>query len=117
MMENHSFDNIARYWDFHPDIDNLRNIAHCNNYTNPYYTIYGMPLSICAGPYEKEVPLHDPDHNFAGASFELYETCNPTKVEVPTMGDLCSASQTNIILRLETLPLSLRHTPRRKPTP
>lgn len=24
MMENHSFDNIAGYWDFHPDIDNLR---------------------------------------------------------------------------------------------
>ena len=86
MMENHSFDNIAGYWDFHPDIDNLRNIAHCNNYTNPYYTIYGMPLSICAGPYENEVPLHDPDHNFAGTSFELYETWNPTKGEVPTMG-------------------------------
>lgn len=25
MMENHSFDNIAGYWDFN-DIDNLRNI-------------------------------------------------------------------------------------------
>lgn len=86
MMENHSFDNIAGYWDFHPDIDNLRNIEHCNNYTNPYYTIYGMPLSICAGPYEKEVPLHDPDHNFAGTSFELYQTWTPSKDDVPTMG-------------------------------
>lgn len=35
MMENHSFDNIAGYWDFHPDIDNLRNISYCNEYTNP----------------------------------------------------------------------------------
>ncbi|KAH0391880.1 hypothetical protein KCU89_g14047, partial [Aureobasidium melanogenum] len=35
MMENHSFDNIAGYWDFHPDIDNLRNITYCNQYTNP----------------------------------------------------------------------------------
>lgn len=35
MEENHSFDNIAGYWDFHPDIDNLRNINYCNDYTNP----------------------------------------------------------------------------------
>ncbi|CAD0115003.1 unnamed protein product [Aureobasidium uvarum] len=34
MMENHSFDNIAGYWDFN-DIDNLRNITYCNQYTNP----------------------------------------------------------------------------------
>ena len=35
MEENHSFDNIAGYWDFHPDIDNVRNIEYCNDYTNP----------------------------------------------------------------------------------
>lgn len=37
MMENHSFDNIAGYWDFHPDIDNLLNLKtkYCNEYTNP----------------------------------------------------------------------------------
>lgn len=35
MEENHSFDNIAGYWDFHPDIDNLRNIQYCNDFTNP----------------------------------------------------------------------------------
>ena len=28
MLENHSFDNIAGYWDFHPDIDNLNNITY-----------------------------------------------------------------------------------------
>ncbi|KAI7187243.1 hypothetical protein KC352_g22262, partial [Hortaea werneckii] len=68
MMENHSFDNIAGYWDFHPDIDNLRNIDYCNEYTNPNWTVWGEPLKICAGPFEQEVPLSDPDHNFAGSS-------------------------------------------------
>jgi len=60
MEENHSFDNIAGYWDFHPDIDNLRNIDYCNDYTNPNWTVWGEPLKICAGPYETEVPLTDP---------------------------------------------------------
>jgi phospholipase C len=86
MMENHSFDNIAGYWDFHPDIDNLRNIEYCNNYTNPSYTIYGQPIQICAGPYEQEVPLNDPDHNFAGTSFEIYQNWNPTNNDIPNMG-------------------------------
>lgn len=86
MMENHSFDNIAGYWDFHPDIDNLRNIEFCNNYTNPSYTIYNEPIQICAAPYEQEVPLFDPDHNFAGTSYELYQNWNPTNDDIPTMG-------------------------------
>lgn len=73
MLENHSFDNIAGYWDFHPDIDNLRNINYCNNYTNPNWTVWGENLEICAGPYETEVPLTDPDHNFAGTSYEIYQ--------------------------------------------
>lgn len=30
MMENHSFDNIAGYWDFRDDIDGLRSIEFCN---------------------------------------------------------------------------------------
>ena len=68
MMENHSFDNIAGYWSFNDKIDNLRNIQFCNNYTNENWTVWGEPLSICAGPYEDEVPLSDPDHNFAGTS-------------------------------------------------
>jgi phospholipase C len=69
MLENRSFDNIAGYWDFHPDIDNLRNISYCNPYTNPNWTVWGEPLSICAGPYEDEVPLADPDHYFSGTSY------------------------------------------------
>ncbi|KAK9371757.1 phosphatidylglycerol specific phospholipase [Lipomyces chichibuensis] len=88
MMENHSFDNLAGYWDFHPDIDNLRNLKtpFCNEYTNPNWTVWGEPLMVCAGPYEGEVPLKDPDHNFAGTSYEIYRTWNPTKDDVPTMG-------------------------------
>lgn len=62
---------IAGYWDFHPDIDNLRNIEYCNDYTNPNWTVYGEAIKICAGPYEQEVPLTDPDHNFAGTSYEV----------------------------------------------
>ncbi|KAJ5287504.1 hypothetical protein N7478_003190 [Penicillium angulare] len=85
-LENHSFDNIAGYWDFHPDIDNLRNISFCNEYTNPNWTVYGEPLDICAGPYETEVPLTDPDHNFAGVSYEIFRKWNPTKDDVPNMG-------------------------------
>lgn len=81
-----SFDNIAGYWNFRPDIDGLNNIQHCNNYINPYYTIYGLPIEICAAPYEREVPIHDPDHNFAGTSYELYENWNPTNKDKPTMG-------------------------------
>ncbi|KAK8177205.1 phosphatidylglycerol specific phospholipase [Phyllosticta citrichinensis] len=85
MMENHSFDNIAGYWDFHPDIDNLRNISYCNNYTNPNWTVWNEPISICAGPYEKEVPLKDPDHNFAGVSYEIYQKWEPTNQDEPNM--------------------------------
>ncbi|KAF2149023.1 phospholipase C [Myriangium duriaei CBS 260.36] len=86
MLENHSFDNIAGYWDFHPDIDNLRNIDYCNNYTNPSWTVWGEPLEVCAKPYEQEVPLTDPDHNFAGVSYEIYQKWNPTKSDTPNMG-------------------------------
>jgi len=86
MMENHSFDNIAGYWDFNNDIDNLRNINYCNNYTNPNWTIYNEPISICAGPYENEVPLKDPDHNFAGTSYEIYQKWTPGKNDTPNMG-------------------------------
>ncbi|GAB7348660.1 hypothetical protein MBLNU459_g7026t1 [Dothideomycetes sp. NU459] len=86
MLENHSFDNIAGYWDFHPDIDNLRNINYCNNYTNPNWTVYGEPLEICAGPYETEVPLTDPDHNFAGVSYEIYQKWQPSVNDTVTMG-------------------------------
>ncbi|KAG9672321.1 phosphatidylglycerol specific phospholipase, partial [Aureobasidium melanogenum] len=86
MMENHSFDNIAGYWDFHPDIDNLRNITYCNQYTNPNWTVWNEPIDICAGPYEDEVPLKDPDHNFAGTSYEIYRTWYPSKNDTPSMG-------------------------------
>ncbi|KAJ5953118.1 hypothetical protein N7454_000014 [Penicillium verhagenii] len=84
-LENHSFDNIAGYWDFHPDIDNLRNISFCNEYTNSNWTVWGEPLEICAGPYENEVPLKDPDHNFAGTSYEIFRKWNPTSDDVPDM--------------------------------
>jgi phospholipase C len=86
MMENHSFDNIAGYWDFRDDIDNLRNVNYCNEYTNPNWTIYDEPIMICAGPYEQEVPLVDPDHNFAGTSYEIYRTWTPSKDDTPNMG-------------------------------
>ncbi|KAL1988139.1 hypothetical protein VTN96DRAFT_669 [Rasamsonia emersonii] len=88
MMENHSFDNIAGYWTFHPGIDNLVNLGKpfCNEYTNPNWTVWGEPILICAEPYEGEVPLRDPDHNFAGTSYEIYRTWNPTKDSVPNMG-------------------------------
>ena len=51
MMENHSFDNIAGYWDFRDDIDNLRNVTYCNEFTNPNWTVWNEPLLICAGKY------------------------------------------------------------------
>ncbi|EXJ58517.1 hypothetical protein A1O7_05943 [Cladophialophora yegresii CBS 114405] len=85
MMENHSFDNIAGYWDFNPDIDNLRNVSYCNEFTNPNWTVWNEPLLICAGKYEAEVPLKDPDHNFAGTSYEIYRKWEPTADDVPDM--------------------------------
>ncbi|OZJ03661.1 hypothetical protein BZG36_03528 [Bifiguratus adelaidae] len=85
-MENHSFDNIAGAWTFRDDIDNLVGKTFCNNYTNPNWTVWNEPLSICAAPYEQEVPLNDPDHNFAGTSYEIYQTWYPTNESVPTMG-------------------------------
>lgn len=85
-MENHSFDNIAGYWDFNPAINGLKDITFCNNYTNPNWTVWNEPISICAGPYDQEVPLKDPDHNFAGTSFEIYQNWNPTNADTPTMG-------------------------------
>ncbi|KAK9855994.1 Phosphoesterase [Penicillium brevicompactum] len=85
-LENHSFDNIAGYWDFNPDIDNLRNITFCNDYTNPNWTVYGEPLEICAEPYALEVPLKDPDHNFGGVTYEIFGKWNVSKTDVPNMG-------------------------------
>ncbi|OOQ91762.1 phosphatidylglycerol specific phospholipase [Penicillium brasilianum] len=85
-LENHSFDNIAGYWDFHPDIDNLRKIDYCNEYTNANWTVWGEPLEICAAPFETEVPLVDPDHNFAGVTYEIFRKWNVTKDDVPNMG-------------------------------
>lgn len=87
MMENHSFDHIAGDWDFHPDIDNIRHLegGFCNPYTNPTWTVWGEAINICATPYEGEVPLNDPDHDFAGTNFEIYRTYYPNASSVPTM--------------------------------
>lgn len=71
-------------WDFN-DIDNLRNMTYCNEYTNPNWTVWNEPLMICSGLYEDEVPLVDPDHNFAGTSYEIYRKWQPTKDDVPDM--------------------------------
>lgn len=57
-----------------------------SRYTNPNWTVWGEPINICAGPYEDEVPLVDPDHNFAGTSYEIYRTWNPGPNDTPTMG-------------------------------
>lgn len=84
-LENHSFDNIAGYWNFNPEIDNLRNITYCNNYTNPNWTVYGEPLEICAEPCATEVPLKDPDHNFGGVTYEIFRKWNVSKIDVPNM--------------------------------
>ncbi|RFU27221.1 hypothetical protein B7463_g9100, partial [Scytalidium lignicola] len=88
MMENRSFDHIAGFWKFHPGIDNLANLKtpFCNEYTNPNWTVWGEPLMICAKPYEAEVPLKDPDHAFAGVSYQIYRKWDPTKTDVPNMG-------------------------------
>lgn len=85
MLENRSLDNIAGYWDYRDDIDGLRNIEFCNEYTNPNWTIYNEPIMICASPYETEVPLNDPDHNFAGTSYEIYRKWEPTENDTPDM--------------------------------
>ncbi|KAJ5235661.1 uncharacterized protein N7469_004829 [Penicillium citrinum] len=84
-LENHSFDNIAGYWDFNPNIDNLRGVTYCNDYTNPNWTVWGEPLKICAAPYATEVPLKDPDHDFAGVTYEIFRKWNVTKEDVPNM--------------------------------
>lgn len=87
MLENRSFSNVAGAWTFNNKINNLANRKEpfCNDYISDKYTIYGEPLSICAGPHEAEVPLRDPDHNFAGTSYELYQKFNPSKNDSPTM--------------------------------
>jgi len=56
------------------------------NIPTPIGLFWGEPLNICAGPYEDEVPLQDPDHNFAGTSYEIYRKWNPTKSDVPNTG-------------------------------
>jgi phospholipase C len=47
--------------------------------------VWNEPLLICAGKYEAEVPLKDPDHNFAGTSYEIYRKWQPTADDVPDM--------------------------------
>jgi hypothetical protein len=48
--------------------------------------VWGEPLEICAAPFETEVPLVDPDHNFAGVTYEIFRKWNITKDDVPNMG-------------------------------
>lgn len=54
--------------------------------TSQLGTVWNEPIDICAGPYEDEVPLKDPDHNFAGTSYEIYRTWYPSKNDTPNMG-------------------------------
>jgi phospholipase C len=72
---------LTAFRDFNKNIDNLMygNTSFCNPYTNPNWTVYGEALNICAAPYEAEVPLKDPDHNFAGVSYEVSvdAACSP----------------------------------------
>ncbi|KAJ5410777.1 Phosphoesterase [Penicillium crustosum] len=77
---------IPGYWDLHTEIDNLRNLTYCNDYTNPNWTVHGEPLTICAEPYATEVPLEHPDHNFGGVTYEIFRQWNPTNEDVPNMG-------------------------------
>ena len=44
MLENHSFDNIAGYWDFHKGIDNLVNTDYCNEVSALRKCIYSKML-------------------------------------------------------------------------
>jgi phospholipase C len=93
MLENRSFDNIAGYWTFNKDIDNLADTPHCNSYVSENYTVWDQPFYICSQPYEQEVPLHDPDHAFAGTSYELFQDFNPTSNMTPTMGGFVQREQ------------------------
>ena len=43
-------------------------------------------ILICASLCEQEVPLKDPDHSFAGTSFEIYENWNLTSADTSTTG-------------------------------
>jgi phospholipase C len=47
--------------------------------------VWGEPLEICAGPYETEVPLTDPDHDFAGVTYQIFRKWNVTNDDVPNM--------------------------------
>jgi len=53
MEENHSFDNIAGYWDFNPDIDNL--YVHTLWSSNP-----SRMLMTCQAQHRVLQPLHQP---------------------------------------------------------
>lgn len=48
--------------------------------------MWGEPLSICAGPFETEVPLVDPDHDFAGVTYQVFRKWNVSQDDVPNMG-------------------------------
>ncbi|KAJ5163767.1 Phosphoesterase [Penicillium coprophilum] len=99
ILENHSFDNIAGYWGFHPDIDNLRNLTYCNDYTNPNWTVYGEPLAICAEPYATEVPPQDPDHNFGGVTYEIFRQWSPTKEDIPNMAGFIERQSEKFVIQ------------------
>lgn len=86
MMENRAFDNIAGYWTFNKDIDNLVNNPHCNTYYSEDYNVWNVPFYICSRPYEQEVPLHDLDHGFGGTNFDIFETGTPGPNQTVTMG-------------------------------
>ncbi|KAK9453386.1 phospholipase C [Dipodascopsis uninucleata] len=86
MFENRSFDNIAGYWTYNKKINNLVGKKYCNDYSYYKYTVYNESMSICASPWAQEVPLYDPDHNFGGVMYQIYEKWNVTKDDEPTMG-------------------------------
>ena len=47
--------------------------------------MWGEPLKICAAPYETEVPLEDPDHVFAGVTYQIFRKWNVSHDDVPNM--------------------------------
>jgi phospholipase C len=48
--------------------------------------VWGEPLQICSAPFETEVPLLDPDHDFAGVTYEIFRKWDADNNDVPNMG-------------------------------
>ncbi|KAJ3281139.1 hypothetical protein HDU76_009002, partial [Blyttiomyces sp. JEL0837] len=90
LLENRSFNNLAGYYNYTDDIDNLIQYEkkHGHPYCNPISVGDPSRGQLCASNAAPNRQYEDPDHGLTGVLFQLFGTIYPTsnlEPETPPM--------------------------------